>query len=161
MQRVVWGLPQAGILANKLLRKCLAPNGYYKCKQTPGLWQHTTRPVSFTLVVDNFGMKYTHKSDVNHLIECLKTYYKLTKDWDGNLYCGIKLKWDYNARMLDISMSGYIVKQLQKYKHDMPTRPQHCPYTPQPRQYGTNAQQPIPPDTSPSLSKDEINISNR
>jgi hypothetical protein len=30
MQRTVWGLPQAGILANKLLRKRLLPHGYYK-----------------------------------------------------------------------------------------------------------------------------------
>ena len=80
MQCAVWGLPQAGILANKLLCKRLTPNGYYKCKQTLGLWRHTTHPISFTLVVDDFGMKYTHKSDVNHLIECLKMDYKLTKD---------------------------------------------------------------------------------
>ena len=83
MRRAVWGLPQAGILANKLLRKRLAPNKYYKCRQTPGIWQHATHPISFTLVVDDFGVKYTNKNNVNHLIECLKTDYKLTKDWDG------------------------------------------------------------------------------
>jgi len=38
MRCAVWGLPQAGILANKLLRKRLAPKGYYECKQMPGLW---------------------------------------------------------------------------------------------------------------------------
>jgi hypothetical protein len=32
MQRAVWGLPQASILANKLLKKCLAPHGYYECQ---------------------------------------------------------------------------------------------------------------------------------
>jgi hypothetical protein len=53
MQRVVWGLPQAGIFANKLLKKRLAPHGYYECKQTPSLWKHTTRPISFTLVVND------------------------------------------------------------------------------------------------------------
>ena len=34
MRRAVCGLPQAGILANKLLRKCLAPKGYYECKHS-------------------------------------------------------------------------------------------------------------------------------
>jgi hypothetical protein len=34
MRRAVWGLPQAGILANKLLEKRLAPHKYFKCKQT-------------------------------------------------------------------------------------------------------------------------------
>ncbi len=65
-----------------------------------------------TLVVDDFGVKYTNQGDVDHLIGSLKKDYELTKDWDGNLYCGIKLKWDYNARTLVISMPGYIIKQL-------------------------------------------------
>jgi hypothetical protein len=37
MRRAVWGLPQAGIFANKKLRRKLAPFGYYKCVETPGL----------------------------------------------------------------------------------------------------------------------------
>jgi hypothetical protein len=156
MRKAVWGLPQAGILANKLLQKCLAPHGYYECKDTPGLWMHTTRPITFTLVVGNFGVKYEQQEDVNHLIAALKTKYTLTKDWTGNLYCGIKLNWDYNKRTLDISMPGYIVKQLQRYKHAPPTRPQHCPFYPQPKQYGSTAQRPIKPDTSPPLSKEDI-----
>jgi hypothetical protein len=41
MRRAVWGLPQAGILTNKLLRKQLLPHGYYKCASTSGLWKHT------------------------------------------------------------------------------------------------------------------------
>jgi len=56
MCRDVWGLPQAGILVNKLLQKSLLPHGYYECKHTPGLWQHLTHPISFTLVVDDFGV---------------------------------------------------------------------------------------------------------
>jgi hypothetical protein len=156
MQRAVWGLPQAGILANKLLKKRLAPHGYYKCKQTPSVWKHTTRPISFTLVVNDFGVKYMRKEDIDHLIKCIKEQYELTKDWDRYLYCGIRLKWDYNIHTLDISMPGYILKQLQKYKHNCPQCPQHCPYSPLPKQYGSEAQCPLPPDTSPPLSKDDI-----
>ncbi len=37
IRQAVWGLPQAGILANKLLRKRLKPHGYYECVNTPGL----------------------------------------------------------------------------------------------------------------------------
>jgi hypothetical protein len=40
IRRAVWGLPQAGILANKLLRKRLVPHGYYECVNTPGTEQH-------------------------------------------------------------------------------------------------------------------------
>jgi hypothetical protein len=156
MRWAVWGLPQAGILANKLLCKRLAPHGYYECKQTPGLWKHTSRPISFTLVVDNFGVKYTNQGDMDHLIGSLKKDYELTEDWDGALYCRIKLKWDYDACTLDISMPVYIIKQLQKYKHASPPRLQHCPYLPEPKRYGNNAQRPLPKDTSPPLSKEDI-----
>jgi hypothetical protein len=48
MQHAVWRLPQAGILANKLLRKGLLPHGYFKCPNTPGLWKHKSRPIAFT-----------------------------------------------------------------------------------------------------------------
>jgi hypothetical protein len=37
LERTVWGLPQAGIHANKLLWTQLAPHGYYECSNTPGL----------------------------------------------------------------------------------------------------------------------------
>ena len=96
IQRAVWGLPQAGILANKLLRKRLKLHGYYECTNTPGLWRHTTRPITFLLVVDNFGVNYVGKEHADHLINCLKMEtYKLTEDWEGGLYCGILLQWDY------------------------------------------------------------------
>ena len=139
MQCAVWGLPQAGILANKLLSKRLLPHGYYECKHTPGLWQHLTRPISFTLAVDDFGVKYVGREHVDHLIKCIKEKYELTKDWSGDLYCGIKLHWDYNAGTVNISMLGYIKKLFQKYKHKMPNKLQHCPYKPAPKQYGAEA----------------------
>ena len=150
------GPSTGGNIGQQLLWKRLAPKGYYECKQTPGLWKHVTHPISFPLVVNDFGVKYTNKADVDHLIECLKEHYNLTQDWDGDLYCRIKLKWNYKEWILDISMPGYIIKQLRKYKHDTPTRPQHCPYSPQPKQLGSKAQRPIPPDISPPLSKEDI-----
>ncbi len=80
MQRAVWGLPQADILANKRLQQKLAPFGYHEYINTPGLWQHESRPLTFTLVVDNFGIKFINKNDVDHLISSIKKTYTLTKD---------------------------------------------------------------------------------
>ena len=94
MRRAVWGLPQAGILANKKLRRKLAPFGYFEHSSTPGLWYHISRPISFTLVADDFGVKYVNKDDADHLISSIKALYTLTEDWLGNLYCGIALDWD-------------------------------------------------------------------
>ena len=61
----------------------------------PGLWKHISRPISFTLVVEDFGIKYVGREHVDHLIGVLKQQYKLAEDWKGELYCRIKLKWDY------------------------------------------------------------------
>jgi hypothetical protein len=112
MRRAVWGLPQAGILANKRLRHKLALFGYYESTNTPGLWRHKSWPLTFTLIVDNFGGKFVNKADVDHLISSIKTTYTLTEDWTGNLYCGITLDWDYVGRTVDILIPGYIKMKL-------------------------------------------------
>ena len=58
IRKAIYGLPQAGILANKLLHEHLCPHGYFEVPHTPGLWKHISRPISFTLVVYDFGTKY-------------------------------------------------------------------------------------------------------
>jgi hypothetical protein len=57
IQMGMYGLPQAGIIAQQLLEKQLRQHGYHQSKTTPSLWQHDTQPISFTPVVDNFGGK--------------------------------------------------------------------------------------------------------
>ena len=114
IEKGMYGLPQVGILANKLLRKNLAPHGYYEMPHTPGLWKHISRPISFTLVVDDFGVKYVGKQHAIHLTNALKTTYQISEDWDGSLYCGIKLKWNYRDRYLDTSMPNYVKKNPAK-----------------------------------------------
>jgi hypothetical protein len=39
----MYGLPQAGILANKLLKLRLACHGYFEQPPTPGLWKHASQ----------------------------------------------------------------------------------------------------------------------
>ena len=65
----------------------MAKHGY-KQARTPGLFIHETRPISFTLVVDDFGIKYTDKKDVVHLKTCLEEIYTMKIDWEGKKYCG-------------------------------------------------------------------------
>ena len=62
----MYGLPQAGILANKLLKERLQVEGYYELPHTPGLFTHKTRPIWFTLVVDDFGIKYCGNEHAEH-----------------------------------------------------------------------------------------------
>ena len=75
---------------------------------TPGLWKHISRPIDFSLVVDDFGVKYVGKDNARHIIDSLKEDFIISEGWRGGLYCGITLKWDYDKRTLDISMTDYI-----------------------------------------------------
>ena len=43
--RGMYGLPQAGLLANELLEKRLNKRGYHQSKLVPGLWKYEWRPV--------------------------------------------------------------------------------------------------------------------
>jgi hypothetical protein len=52
------GLKQAGRIAYDRLTTHLAKSGYRPVPITPSLWTHDTRPINFSLVVDNFGVKY-------------------------------------------------------------------------------------------------------
>ena len=41
----MYGIPEAGILSKKLLKKRLSKHGYYKCQFTPVLFRHLWRPI--------------------------------------------------------------------------------------------------------------------
>ena len=93
----MYGLPQAGILAEKQLIRFLGSYGYEPVCHTPGLWRHTWRPISFCLVIDDFGVKYIGKEHADHLIQCLCNHYqKVDIDWDGKRFSSVHLDWDYD-----------------------------------------------------------------
>jgi hypothetical protein len=71
IQKGMYILPQAGILANELLQRNLAKDGYRPRPHTHGLWKHNTHPISFSLVVDDFGVKYVGCEHGEHLMECI------------------------------------------------------------------------------------------
>lgn len=152
----MYGLPQAGILANKLLAKRLATKGYFQATHTPGLWTHSFRPIQFTLVVDDFGIKYVGTEHANHLISALQDSYEVSTDWKGELYCGITLKWDYETRTLDTSMPNYIKATLTKFQHPKPIRPQYAPHRCNPPQFGVKVQLTELPDDSPLLPPPQV-----
>ena len=91
IRKAIYGLPQAGILANKLLRSRLSMDSYYEVAHTPGLWRHVTTLVQFTLCVDNFGVKYVGKENADHLMNTINKHYTCSEYWAGTLYFGITL----------------------------------------------------------------------
>ena len=90
----MYGLVQAGIIAHDALKDLHKPYVYAPAKITQVLWTHIDRDKSFTIVVDNFVIKFRHQKDADHLISSLQEKYEVTQYWKGVLYCGIKLKWD-------------------------------------------------------------------
>jgi hypothetical protein len=123
----MYGLPQAGLLANELLEKRLNKHGYYQSKLVLGLWKHESRPIQFTLVVDDFGVKYIGRENTEHLKSVLEQHYKVTTDWSGERYIGLHLKWDYTKRQVHLYMPGYIKKALLQFQHVL-TKKQNQPF---------------------------------
>jgi hypothetical protein len=157
IQKGMYGLPQAGILANELLQLNIANDGYRPTTHTHGLWTHDTRPISFSLVVDDFGVKYVGREHAEHLMACIKKNYNISSDWNGTAYCGLTLEWDYKKRTVDLFMPGYIKAALHKYQHPAPSRPEHAPHTWNPPIYGAKTQFVNEITTSPALSEKDVN----
>jgi hypothetical protein len=138
-KRGMYGLPQAGLLANKLLKKRLNKHGYQQSKLVPGLWKHNTRHIQFSLVVDDFGVKYVGKEHAQHLKNALKEHYRLTCNWTGKQDIRIKLDWDYNKHQVHLSMPNYMQKDLKLFQHKA-GKLQHLLYQSAPIQHGAKKQ---------------------
>ena len=152
IRRGMYGLPQAGRLANDQLVALLKPHGYEPCPLTHGLWRHKTRDIVFSLVVDDFGIRYTSRDDADHLIATLKQFYEVSLDWTGSRYCGLSLSWDYEQRTCDMSMPGYIDRALLRFQHVPKPFPEHSPHPWQRPTYGAKTQFATPPDAAPALN---------
>jgi hypothetical protein len=149
IRKGMYGLKQAGLLANQLRQTRLAPFGYYPARHTPGLWLHKTRPISFTLAVDDFTVKYVGKQHAEHLRNDLLRTYELTTDWTATVYSGITLKWDYKHSTCNISMLSYVSNVLSKFQHDAPKHPQHTPSRYVTPVYGAKTQYATKDETPP------------
>jgi hypothetical protein len=151
----MYGLPQAGIIAQDLLAKRLAKHGYHQSTIIPGLWTHETRATTFTLVVDNFAIKVMSDDDANHLINVLKANYKITVDKDATKYIGLTIEWDYDNGKAHIHMPGYLAKAMTRFKHKIPTKVQNSPHRHIEIKYGSKQQYVDEEFDSPPLSKED------
>ena len=150
----MYGLKQAVIIAHRALIHHLAPFGYHPARHTPGLCQHETRDTIFTLVVDDFSIKYTSLDNAQHLIHALKEKYTISEDWEAKLYIGISLKWDYSKQTVDLSMPGYVTAVLQRFRHQLKNTRQSSPHHHVPPTYGARVQFAEPKDNTPLLPEE-------
>ena len=110
----MYGLPQAGLLAQNRLITHLATHGYHQTEATC-LFRHENNGTDFSLVIDDFGVKYSNKSGAQHLIDTLQKLYIITIDWTDSKYLGFSIVFDHDRHTVDISMQGYIEKVLQRF----------------------------------------------
>jgi hypothetical protein len=154
----MYGLKQAGLLANQLLQTRLAPFGYYPARHTPVLWLHKTRPIAFSLIVDDLAVKYVGRQHADHLRIALLKSYELTTDWAAKVYSGMSFTWDYKNRTCDISMPGYVSNVLSKFQHDAPKHLQHTPSRYVTPVYGAKTQYATKYETPPLTAKQCLTI---
>jgi hypothetical protein len=149
----MYGVKQAALMAYEKLVAALAPHGYRPCKYSLGIWEHKTKPTKFCLCVDDFGVKYFNQNDADHLIHALQTSgYAITIDMKGENYCGLKLEWNYDKGYVDISMPGYVKAALHKFQHKPPSRPCRAPHKWTTPVYGQITQFAKAPDSSGKIT---------
>ena len=111
-------------------------------------------PLQFLLAVDEFGIKYEHQEDITHILDALKSIYKIYEDWDGKLYCGINLIWDYYKGEVTVSMPNYVKRALQRFQHPNPKLSQYASHQCTLPNYGAAKQLATPLDTSPPIPEE-------
>jgi hypothetical protein len=113
----------------ELLAKRLKEHGYTQSKTTPGLRTHEWRPITFSLVVDNFGgKKYIGEEHAQHLLQMVQKYYTCWFKNEGERYCKLTIKWNYVGKNVHRSMPSYLEKALNCFQHPPPIVPQDQPH---------------------------------
>ena len=157
INKTLWGLPQSGILSKQRLCHHLAEHGYHECTLTSGLFRHTTLPVAFTLVVDDFLVKFHNRDDAQHLINALTLHgmYKVKVNERADKYLGYNIVYSPDMREISLSMPDSIAKIVVAHCHGVPPPPQLSPAQYTPPSLGVRGPQLTLTDFSPTLPPDQ------
>ena len=132
----MYGHPAAGRLSNEDLVTLLAADGYIQDPAIPCLFKHITSNISFTLVVDDFGVKFTDMADFDNLVTVLQKKYKVHIDLTGQKYIGVNLDWDYQDNTLTTDMPTVVPAALHRFCPTQLPKPSKTPGIYVPPQYG-------------------------
>ena len=128
IKKRMYGLKQAAILAYEFLSKLLRQADYIPITGALGLWKHKTRPTVLCLCVDDFGVKYYSKNDLQHLHQAISQQYTCKIDEKGNNFLGFTLDWNYDKGYVDVSMPNYVKEALVKLQYKPKQVPQYSPH---------------------------------
>lgn len=153
--KTIYGLPQAGLIAQKRLNKLLAEHGYHRCENTPGLYHHETRPTFFTLVVDDFLMACKSDEDRDHLLDVLRLLYEVKVDYKAQRYVGITIHHDIVKHRIEISVPNYIKNTLERFGIEIKAHGTHAPAPSPEKRYYDKTPQEATTDDSPAVGPAE------
>ncbi len=154
VNNTIYGLPYAGRESAAKVTALLSRHGYLSTN-TPCLFRHVTSGVTFTLVVDDYLVKFSSKADAEHLIAILELEYDVKVDWSASRYLGMTITQDKTACTITLSMPGYVEAALKRFGVVVKAKPTVSPAVFTPPNYGAPDTVPAP-DTSPPLTSDEI-----
>ena len=97
---------------------------------------HNWRPIKFSLMVDDFGVKYIGKQHADHLINDIQEHYQVSTNQEGQQYCVISIKWNYKKQVVDLSIPGCIQAALHSFQHSPPSGKEHTPHSWERPKYG-------------------------
>ena len=106
----MYGLKQAAILAYTQVSTLKKKSGYQPIIGILGIWNHHTRQTLCCLCVDDFGLKYYNKEDIQHLEEALKSQYTAKIDWEEKNFLGFTLAWNFKDGHVTLRMLEYVKK---------------------------------------------------
>ena len=123
----MYGHPVAGRIANEDLVSHLAQHGYIQDPNIPSFFENSLNKVSFTLVVDDFGVKYTGVENLQDLIRVLELRYIIKVDTSGQKYVGIRLAWDYLANTVTLDMPTTVPDAIARFLPKGPRKKARSP----------------------------------
>ncbi len=156
IDKTMYGLKGAGKLSNLRLVSLLSSFGFHQTS-TPCLLKHVSRPILFVLVVDDFGVKYTNRSDFDFLVSCLSTLYHAKAHSITSKFLGFSVSHNRSARTFTVSYPGYASHLLARLR-PLGVPPCNSPSIYTPPLFGSRApQSPTGPDLSPSAFPAQAN----
>ncbi len=118
-----------------------------------GLWTHEWHPITFSLVVDNFMVKYIGEEHTQHLIQTVQNYYTCLFEKEGERYCRLTIKWDYARKKVHLLMPSYVEKALKRFQYSQTIVLQDQLHQHVKKTYVVKVQNANPPNTSSPLGK--------
>ena len=83
----------------------------------------------------------------------MKENYDITEDWEGKRYPGLTFDWNYDTRIVHLSMPNYIPDGLKLFKREKPKIWQGSPHQHTVPNYGAKQQFVEAESNEPVLGK--------